>query len=102
LGTVGLVAFLLGGLGMFILAVRWLLSRTNELATDDVHLHLTASLYYSLGLFIIGAQFMSIGLLGEMIAAYWVRDTDTYSIAEHTPPASMPQITPPVKSSETT
>ena len=29
---------------------------------------------------------MSIGLLGEMIAAYWVRDTDTYSIAEHTPP----------------
>ena len=35
----------------------------------------------------IGAQFLSIGLLGEMIAAYLVRDTDTYSIAEHTPPA---------------
>ena len=43
--------------------------------------------YYSLALFIIGAQFLSIGLLGEMIAAYLVRDTDTYSIAEHTPPA---------------
>jgi hypothetical protein len=52
-----------------------------------VHLHETASLYYSLGLFIIGAQFMSIGLLGEMIAAYWIRDSDTYSIAEHTPPS---------------
>ncbi len=34
----------------------------------------------------IGAQFISIGLLGEMIAAYLVRDADTYSIAEHTPP----------------
>ena len=39
---------------------------------DAVHLHETASLYYSLGLFIIGAQFLSVGLLGEMIAAYWV------------------------------
>jgi hypothetical protein len=51
-----------------------------------VNLHETAALYYCLGLFIIGAQFLSIGLLGEMIAAYWVRDTDTYSIAEHTSP----------------
>jgi dolichol-phosphate mannosyltransferase len=88
LGTVGLAAFLFGGLGMFVLALRWLMSRMNDNALDDVHLHLTASLYYSLGLFIIGAQFMSIGLLGEMIAAYWVRDTETYSIAEHTPPNS--------------
>jgi len=85
LGTVGLAAFLLGGVGMFILAVRWLLSRVIE-GWTIVHLHETASLYYALGLFIIGAQFMSIGLLGEMIAAYWIRDTDTYSIAEHTPP----------------
>jgi dolichol-phosphate mannosyltransferase len=85
LGAVGLAAFLLGGLGMFILAVRWVLSRTLE-GWQPIHLHQTASLYYSLGLFIIGAQFMSIGLLGEMIAAYLVRDRETYSIAEHTPP----------------
>jgi dolichol-phosphate mannosyltransferase len=88
LGTVGLAAFLLGGLGMIFLAAHWVFSRMNDIPTDDVHLHLTASLYYSLGLFIIGAQFMSIGLLGEMIAAYWVRDSDTYSIAEHTQPAA--------------
>lgn len=88
LGTFGLAAFLLGGMGMLYLAVVWCVSRMNADALDDVHLHATASLYYSLGLFIIGAQFMSIGLLGEMIAAYWVRDTDTYSIAEHTPPAA--------------
>jgi dolichol-phosphate mannosyltransferase len=85
LGTVGLTAFLVGGLGMFWLALRWVLSRTIDGATP-IHLHQTASLYYCLALFIIGAQFLSIGLLGEMIAAYWVRDTDTYSIAEHTSP----------------
>jgi glycosyltransferase involved in cell wall biosynthesis len=87
MGTVGLAAFLLGGVGMFVLAVRWLLSRVID-GWEIVHLHETASLYYALGLFIIGAQFMSIGLLGEMIAAYWVRDTDTYSISEHTSPAA--------------
>lgn len=87
LGTVGLSAFLLGGLGMAVLALRWMLSRIMD-GWTPVHLHETASLYYSLGLFIIGAQFLSIGLLGEMIAAYWIRDTDTYSVAEHTSPAT--------------
>ena len=53
-----------------------------------MNLHETAALFYCLGLFIIGAQFLSVGLLGEMIAAHWVRDTDTYSIAEHTSPVA--------------
>ena len=87
LGTAGLLAFLLGGLGMGWLAVRWTLSRIIQ-GWTPVNLHETAALYYCLGLFIIGAQFLSIGLLGEMIAAHWVRDTDTYSIAEHTLPAA--------------
>jgi dolichol-phosphate mannosyltransferase len=85
LGTAGLAAFLLGGLGMAWLAGHWVLSRTLE-GWTPVHLHATASLFYCLGLFIIGAQFLSVGLLGEMIAAHWARDTDTYSIAEHTSP----------------
>jgi len=93
LGTAGLIAFLLGGLGMLYLAVRWSMSRMNHEFLDDVHLHQTASLYYSIALFLIGAQFMSIGLLGEMIAAYMVRETDTYSIAAHTPPARAPRPT---------
>ena len=88
LGTVGLLSFMLGGLGMVWLAARWVLSRTIEGLTP-LHLHETASLYYCLGLFIIGAQFLSIGLLGEMIAAHWARDTDTYSIAEHTAPTAV-------------
>ena len=95
LGTVGLgrvparrPGHVLPGRAVVLVADdRWL--------ADDVHLHQTASLYYSLGLFIIGAQFMSIGLLGEMIAAYLVRDTDTYSIAEHTPPSPRTASHPP-------
>jgi glycosyltransferase involved in cell wall biosynthesis len=85
LGTVGLFAFLLGGLGMVYLAAVWVLSRTIS-GWTPVNLHETAALFYCLGLFIIGAQFLSVGLLGEMIAAHRVRDTDTYSIAEHTSP----------------
>jgi dolichol-phosphate mannosyltransferase len=82
LGMAGLFAFLLGGVGMIYLAVVWVLSRRP--GHVPVHLHETAALYYCLGLFIIGAQFLSVGLLGEMIAANRARDTDTYSIAEHT------------------
>ena len=63
---------------------------------EAVDLHETAALYYCLALFIIGAQFLSVGLLGEMIAAYWTRDTDTYSIAEHTAPAGGKQDDDPV------
>jgi dolichol-phosphate mannosyltransferase len=100
LGTVGLISFLLGGLGMLYLAGRWVVSRMNSEFLDDVHLHQTALLYYSIALFLIGAQFMSIGLLGEMIAAYMVRETDTYSIAEHTPPARAPRAAPSAEISD--
>jgi dolichol-phosphate mannosyltransferase len=85
LGTAGLLAFLLGGLGMGWLACRWIVTRAID-GYQPIELHNTAALYYCLALFIIGAQFLSVGLLGEMIAAYWTRDSDTYSIAEHTAP----------------
>ena len=100
LGTVGLVAFLLGGIGMVYLAIKWVLSRVLD-GWTPIHLHEGAALFYSLGLFIIGAQFLSIGLLGEMIAAYLIRDADTYSIAEHTPPARLSRDTPSAKTHET-
>ena len=44
----GLLAFLLGGLGMVYLAVRVVLSRVID-GWTPVHLHETAALYYSLG-----------------------------------------------------
>ena len=51
---------------------------------EPLHLHETAMLYYCLGFMLLGAQFFSVGLLGEMVAAFLSRDVDTYSIAEHT------------------
>ena len=99
LGTAGLVAFLLGGLGMLYLAAEWVLTRAID-AWTPIELHKTAALYYCLGLFIIGAQFLSVGLLGEMIAAHWVRDSDTYSIAEHTSPNRASREASSVKSGE--
>lgn len=100
LGAVGVVSFLFGVVGMVYLAIQWVFSRMID-DWPDVHLHQTAALYYSLALFIIGAQFMSIGFLGEMITASLVRDTETYSIAEHTPPRMASHKTPSAKSSET-
>ncbi len=83
LGAIGLFAFLLGAIGLGYLAVAWCLTRA--LSAEPIHLHETAMLYYSLGLFVIGAQFLSVGLLGEMLTAHQLRDRDTYSIAELTP-----------------
>jgi hypothetical protein len=90
LGTIGLVSFLVGGLTMLYLAVIWCLSRWND-AWPDVHLHETAILFYAIALFVIGAQFLSLGILGEMFAAYLIRDTDTYSVAEYTSPVGVTQ-----------
>jgi dolichol-phosphate mannosyltransferase len=90
LGTIGLASFLIGGLTMIYLAAIWCLSRWSD-AWPDVHLHETAILFYAIALFIIGAQFLSLGILGEMFAAYLLRDTDTYSVAEYTSPVLVTQ-----------
>src|SRR3954469_20072595 len=54
LGTAGLFAFLLRGLGLGWLALRWTLSRLVG-GWTPVNLHETAALFYCLALFIIGA-----------------------------------------------
>jgi dolichol-phosphate mannosyltransferase len=66
-----------------------------------IHLHETAALYYSLALVMIGAQFMSFGFLGEMITAYLVRESDTYSIREHTAPGRVAEKAPTGNASDT-
>lgn len=99
MGTIGLASFGLGGLGMMYLAIRWCLSRLVD-GMVPIHLHETAALYYSLALIMIGAQFMSFGFLGEMITAYLVRESDTYSIKEHTAPGRVSHQLPSSKASE--
>ena len=84
LGTVGLVAFSLGFLGMASLAVNWVLWQVVP-GWEITPLHQRPALLYSLGALLLGAQLMSMGFLAELITAYQVRDTETYSVAERTP-----------------
>ncbi len=83
LGTIGLAAFVLGLFGLTYLAVYWIVSRVSP-TLEPVHLHQGAALYYALGLLIIGSQFLSVGILGELITSHHARDVDAYSIAETT------------------
>lgn len=84
LGTIGLISFVIGFIGLASLAVNWVLGQT--LANWEIKpLHQRPAVIYSLGALLLGAQLMSMGFLAEMITAYQVRDADTYSIAERTP-----------------
>ncbi|MFV2067230.1 MAG: glycosyltransferase, partial [Pirellulales bacterium] len=83
LGTVGLVSFLLGLACLVYLAAVWLVSRLVP-GMAVVHLHQRPALYYSIALFLFGGQFLSIGLLAELVTSYLSRDADSYSIAERT------------------
>jgi dolichol-phosphate mannosyltransferase len=87
LGAVGLIGFLLGGLGTVLLSGWWFVSRWDNwgLATapmNDLHLHERAIFYYSLAALLLGAQFMSIGFLAELFTAYYQRHAAAYSIKQ--------------------
>ncbi len=92
LGTLGLAAFLLGGLGLVYLTLLWILSRTGS-GTEVVHLHQRALFYYCLAALLLGGQLISIGFLAELITAHHARSSDVYSVAQRTPapPASQEQ-----------
>ncbi len=81
LGTIGLASFGLGFLGLSILTAWWCLSRVVAGMTP-LHLHERALFYYSITGLILGAQFISIGFIAEMINARSHRPTDGYSIAD--------------------
>ena len=83
LGAVGLVAFALGGMGLVYLAGYWIAAQLRP----DWHLeplHDRPAVLYSMAALLLGAQFMSIGFLAELITAYQFRDSDTFSIAQQT------------------
>ncbi|MBL8800066.1 MAG: glycosyltransferase family 2 protein [Planctomycetia bacterium] len=82
LGSLGLLSFLIGNLGMVYLAVTWLIRLQNPEAFPP--LHERPALIYALAALLMGAQLMSMGFLAELITAYHSRDTDSYSIAETT------------------
>jgi dolichol-phosphate mannosyltransferase len=82
LGSVGLLSFLLGSLGLLYLAVTWVINYFHPGAFPP--LHERPMLIYALAALLLGAQMMTIGFLAELITAYQSRDEDSYSIAERT------------------
>jgi glycosyltransferase involved in cell wall biosynthesis len=83
LGSIGLVSFLLGNLGLAYLAYTWIVRLWDESSYPP--LHGRPLLIYSAAALLLGAQMMCIGFLAELITAYQGRDEDSYSIVEQTP-----------------
>lgn len=85
LGSLGLLAFLVGSLVMVFLAVDWMdahwLLIWHE-GDDFTPLHQRPLLTYGVASLLVGAQMMSMGLLAELMTAYYRSDQDRYSIAE--------------------
>jgi glycosyltransferase involved in cell wall biosynthesis len=82
LGSIGLLSFVVGGLGLAYLTVTWII---NLWSPDSFRpLHQRPLLIYSVAALLLGAQMMSIGFLAELITAYQSRDEESYSIAERT------------------
>ncbi|MDB5349129.1 MAG: glycosyl transferase [Planctomycetota bacterium] len=74
LGSLGLFLLFVGGLGMLYLAFLWVDGRGP---IGDRPL-----LIYSATLLGVGAQFLSLGILAELVTSYNLRPEDTYSVAE--------------------
>jgi glycosyltransferase involved in cell wall biosynthesis len=82
LGSFGLLSFLLGGLGLTWLAIYWVLRET--MYPQWIPLHERPLVTYSAGLLLLGAQFVSVGVLAELMTAYYRRGVVPYSIAQTT------------------
>ena len=80
LGAVGLGAFVFGVIILGYLAVDWLVRRLYF--GVDPMLHERPLLMYAMGALIIGGQFLSVGLLAELIASDAARRQNDYSISE--------------------
>ncbi len=78
LGTLGLLMLGLGSAGLAYLAILWALGHRP---IGDRPL-----LSYSGTLLGVGTQLLSLGILAEMVTAYNIRETDTYSVAERLGP----------------
>jgi glycosyltransferase involved in cell wall biosynthesis len=78
LGGIGLSLFGIGGLGMLYLAVIWLDPKHRPIGDRPL-------LFYSIALFLVGVQLMTLGILAELVTAYNIRARDTFSIAETIP-----------------
>ena len=74
---------------MLALTVWWFCSRLDnfgfvDTTIEDLDLHKRAIFYYSMAAMLLGAQFITVGFLAELMTAYHMKDASTYSIRERT------------------
>jgi glycosyltransferase involved in cell wall biosynthesis len=81
LGTLGILSFLTGLVGLTYLTGYWALAQFFP-DWELLPLHQRPAVLYSMGFLLLGAQFMSIGFLAELMTAYYGRDAIAYSISE--------------------
>jgi glycosyltransferase involved in cell wall biosynthesis len=93
LGTVGLVCFFLGALGMLWLTFTWLVNLAAP--GTFLPLHQRPLLIYSVAGLLLGAQMLSMGIVAELMIAYQGRDEESYSIADQTRPFAAEQAAEP-------
>jgi glycosyltransferase involved in cell wall biosynthesis len=79
LGSLGLLLLVLGGLGMFWLAVLWLDPANRPIGSRPL-------LIYSAAFLGVGTQLLTLGILAELVTSYNIRAEDTYSVAERLEP----------------
>jgi glycosyltransferase involved in cell wall biosynthesis len=84
LGGIGLIAFVLGSLGLGYLAVLWALTRFD--VADFGKIGERPLLIYSVAAVLLGFQMLAIGFLAELIIAMNIRNGHSYNIAVRTPP----------------
>jgi glycosyltransferase involved in cell wall biosynthesis len=82
LGALGLLSLGLAGLGFVYLALYAIAGQLSP-AWHPTPFQ-TPAIIFSLGALLLGGQFLSIGLLAELITANQFRDAENYSIAERT------------------
>lgn len=83
MGSVGLVFFFLGILGLGYLSLLWLAMQTG-LIQPAVPIGNRPLLAYSIAASLLGGQALSLGLLAELIVANNTRTADSYSVSETT------------------
>ncbi len=80
LGTVGLSSFAIGALTLCWMALRWVLARLPFLGLAEYHLGTRPAVVYSAALMLLGAQFLSIGVVAELVVSYQNRKGREYSV----------------------
>lgn len=83
LGAIGLIGFGIGSVGLLILTI-WRFASHRIPGMEPIHLHERATFYYTIVALILGAQFMSVGMLAELLTAFHNQQRPSYSIAETT------------------